>query len=87
MAGRPAVVTAARLEHEHRIGLSVAAEAGEVGKGAVRTEDVVGVVAAHLEPARRHDEPLAGEGRADRLTALGRPVGRVGVGEGGCVGR
>ena len=36
-----AVLVVARLEHEHRVGLAVGAEAGEVGEGRVRAEAVV----------------------------------------------
>ena len=59
---------------QHGIGLAVAAEPGQVGKGTVRTEDVVGVVAGHLEAAGGHDEPVTGEGRADHVAPSGRPV-------------
>ena len=64
-----------RLEHEHGVGLAVAAEAREVGEGAVRAEDVVAVVAAHLEAAGRDDEALTGEGGADGVAATGCVVG------------
>ena len=64
------VAVVGRLEHEHRVRLAVGAEAGEVGERAVRAEDVVGVVAAHLEPAGGHDEPLPREGGADDGAAL-----------------
>ena len=38
--------------NEHGVGLAVRAEAGQVGERGVRAEDVVGVVAADLQPAR-----------------------------------
>ena len=68
-----AVLVRAWLEHEHGIGLTVGAEAGQVDEGAVWTEDVVGIVGAHLEPAGRHDEPLPGESGAD-LRAASRGI-------------
>ena len=59
-----------RLEHQHGVGLAVAAEPGQVGERAVRAEDVVRVVAAHLQATGGHDEPLALEGLADPRAAL-----------------
>ncbi len=59
-----------RLEDEHGVRLAVPTEAREVGKRAVRAEDVVRVVAAHLQAASGHDEPLAGEGLAHACAAL-----------------
>jgi hypothetical protein len=73
----------AGLEHQHGVRLAVAAQAGEVGERAVRAEDVVGVVAAHLQPARGDDEPVAGERLADRgpaLRGIRRGGGRLGRG-------
>ena len=61
------------LEDEHGIGLTVRAEPGQVDEGAVRSEDVVGVVRPNLEPAGRHDEPLPGESGAD-LRAASRGI-------------
>ena len=51
----------ARLEDEHRVGLAVAAQAGQVREGAVRAEDVVAVVAADLQATGRDDEAFAAE--------------------------
>ena len=65
------------LEHEHGIRLAVGAQAGEPGERGVRPEDVVGVVAAHLEAPGGDDEPLAGVGGAEHRAA-GR--GRAGGG-------
>ena len=48
-----------RFEHQHRVRLTIGAEAGEVRERRVRTEDVVGVVRAHLQAARGHDHALA----------------------------
>ena len=56
-----AVPSLARLEDEHRVGLAVAAQAGQVGEGAVRAEDVVAVVAADLQATGGDDQALAGE--------------------------
>ena len=64
----PAVLE--RLEHQHGVRLAVAAQAGQVGERAVRAEDVVRVVAAHLQATGGHDEPLAREGLADPRAAL-----------------
>jgi hypothetical protein len=50
------------LEYQDRVGLPITAQAGQVGEGTVRAEDVVAVVAAHLEPARWDDQPFAWEG-------------------------
>ena len=55
----------AGLEHQHGVGLAVAAEAGQVGEGAVRAEDVVAVVAAHLQ-ATGGDRRAARRGTARR---------------------
>ena len=70
----------ARLEDEHRVGLAVAAQAGEVREGAVRAEDVVAVVAADLQATGRDDEALAAGSAltrrrgARRRTVRPRPV-------------
>ena len=63
----------AGFEDEHGIGLTVGAEPGQVDEGAVRAEDVIGIVGADLEPTGRHDEPLPGESRAD-LRAASRGI-------------
>jgi hypothetical protein len=74
-----------RVQHEDGIGLAVRAEPGEVGEGRVRPEDVVAVVAAHLQPTGRDDQPLAGvcrarvaAGRGIRGTGAVRPAHRCG---------
>ena len=53
------VAVVAGLEHQHGVGLAVAAEPGQVGEGGVRPEHVVGVVAAHLEATGGDDQPVA----------------------------
>ena len=71
------VEAAEGLHDEDRVGLAVGAETGEVGEGGVRAEDVVAVVAAHLEPAGGDDEALTLVGGGDRGAALGGPPGRA----------
>ena len=80
VAGR-AVVAGDRLHDEHGIRLAVGPEAGQPGERGVRAEDVVGVVAAHLEAAGGDDEPLPRVGRAEHRPAGGgvrRRGGRAG---------
>ncbi len=81
------LVTRDRLQHQHGIRLAVGAQAGEPGEGGVRSEDVVGVVAPHLQAAGGDDEALPGVCRAEHRTprrsragCRGGPVTPVAVG-------
>ena len=80
VTGCRAVATGDRLEHEHGIGLAVGAEAGEPGERRVRAEDVVGVVAAHLQATGGDDQPLSRVGGAEHGAAVGGGAGGRGPG-------
>ena len=67
-----------RIEDEYRIRLAVGAHPGEVRERRVRAEDVVAVIAAHLQPPRRDDETFARELRAHGGAAGRRLPGRLG---------
>ena len=58
------------LEHQHSVRLVIGAKTGEVCEGRMRTEPVIGVVRAHLEPAGRNDQPLAGKLSTDPFPTL-----------------
>jgi hypothetical protein len=80
-----AVGSAARVQDQHGVGLAVGAEAGEVREGRVRSEGVVTVVGAHLQPPRGDDQPLTRVCRADRLASRGgirSNLGALGKGAG-----
>jgi len=62
------------FEHQHGAGLGVAAPAGEVRKGRVRAERVVGVVGALLETTGGDDQTLSGVHCGKEFAAGGREV-------------
>jgi hypothetical protein len=60
------------LEYEYGVGLSIRPKTCQMCEGRVRTEAVVGVIGACLEPAGGNDQPLTGELGTDPLpTATG----------------
>ncbi len=67
------------LHDQHCVRLAISTQPAEIGEGAVRAKDVVGVVAAHLQPSCRHHQAFAGEGCAQGDAALlGIPGDRAG---------
>jgi len=76
----------ARLEHQHSVWLPIAAQAGQVGEGTMGPEDVVAVVAAHLQTASRYDERSPGKAAdtaARRAAAYDAASARAGLSVGG----
>ena len=74
-----------RLEHQDCVGLTIAAQTGQVRKGTVGSEDVVAVVAANLQTTSRYDEPLTrerGRNRGSALCGIRRGLGLGGSGGG-----
>ena len=71
-----------RLQDEHRLGLAIGAQSGQVGESGVRPEPEVGVVGADLQPAGGDHQSLAGKGGADPGAPTRRPGRTAGSGVG-----
>ena len=60
-----------RLQHQHRRGLMVQAQTGQMGERRMRTEAVVGVVGPNLQRSGRKHQALTGEALREPPAAFG----------------